>query len=114
MLITLLIRFLLGGLLVSLFAILGDMLRPKSFAGIFGAAPSVGLVSLGLAFATKSGADAALDGRSMLVGAVALCTYCLLASYLIWRRRWGALAASGTGLAVWPAVAFGLWALALR
>jgi hypothetical protein len=32
------VRFFLGGLVVSAFAMLGDILRPKSFAGLFGAA----------------------------------------------------------------------------
>ena len=44
------IRFLAGGLVVSLFAVAGDVLRPKSFAGLFGAAPSVALATLTLAF----------------------------------------------------------------
>jgi uncharacterized membrane protein (GlpM family) len=114
MVMTLLLRFLLGGLVVSAFAALGDMLQPKSFAGIFGAAPSVALASLGLAFATKGGADAALDGRSMQAGATALCVYCLLVSVLIWRRRWSALAATAIGTVVWLAAALTLWALALR
>ena len=35
---------------VSLFAVAGDVLRPKSFAGLFGAAPSVALATLTLAF----------------------------------------------------------------
>ena len=43
-----LIRFLAGGIVVSLFAILGDILRPKSFAGLFGTAPSVALATLTL------------------------------------------------------------------
>jgi hypothetical protein len=34
-------RFLAGGLTVVAFAALGDMVRPKSFAGQFGAAPSI-------------------------------------------------------------------------
>ena len=38
-----LIRFLVGGVVVSAFSMLGDLLRPKSFAGLFGAAPSVAL-----------------------------------------------------------------------
>ena len=42
-------RFLIGGVAVSLFAVLGDLLRPKSFAGLFGAAPSVALATLGVA-----------------------------------------------------------------
>ena len=43
------IRFLAGGVVVSAFAMLGDLLRPKSFAGLFGAAPSVALTTLGIA-----------------------------------------------------------------
>ena len=46
-----LLRFLAGELAVSIFALLGDVLRPKSFAGLFGAAPSVALATLALAFA---------------------------------------------------------------
>ena len=41
------IRFLIGGVVVSVFAIVGDVLKPKSFAGLFGAAPSVALATLG-------------------------------------------------------------------
>lgn len=33
------IRFVVGGSIVSAFAIIGDILKPKSFAGLFGAAP---------------------------------------------------------------------------
>jgi hypothetical protein len=32
------IRFIVGGVFVSAFAVLGDVLKPKSFAGLFGAA----------------------------------------------------------------------------
>ena len=35
--------------MVSAFAMLGDVLKPKSFAGLFGAAPSVALATLGIA-----------------------------------------------------------------
>jgi hypothetical protein len=41
-------RFLVGGTILSLFACLGDLLKPKSFAGLFGAAPSIALAMLGL------------------------------------------------------------------
>jgi hypothetical protein len=37
--IQILIRFLVGGAVVSVFALIGDVLKPKSFAGLFGAAP---------------------------------------------------------------------------
>src|SRR5690348_3957240 len=42
------IRFMVGGLFVSAFAVLGDVLKPKSFAGLFGASPSVALATLTL------------------------------------------------------------------
>ena len=40
----LVLRFVVGGLVVSLFTVIGDVLKPKSFAGLFGAAPSVALL----------------------------------------------------------------------
>jgi Protein of unknown function (DUF3147) len=49
-----LVRFVAGGVVVSLFAIVGDVLRPKSFAGLFGAAPSVALATLTLASGVKA------------------------------------------------------------
>jgi hypothetical protein len=41
-------RFLLGGALVSAFALFGDVVRPKRLAGLFAAAPSVALATLAL------------------------------------------------------------------
>jgi hypothetical protein len=69
------IRFVAGGMLVSAFAALGDMLRPKSFAGLFGAAPSVALATLGPAFWRQGGSYVAIEGRSMVLGAIALAAY---------------------------------------
>lgn len=43
------IRFLVCGAVVSAFVMLGDLLRPKSFGGLFAAAPSVALPTLGIA-----------------------------------------------------------------
>jgi Protein of unknown function (DUF3147) len=48
-----LIRFFVGGAVVSTFAILGDVVRPKSFAGIFGAPPPVVLATLALTLHTE-------------------------------------------------------------
>ena len=73
-----LIRFLVGGAVVSAFAILGDLLKPKSFAGLFGAAPSVALATLGLTIATEGPSYAATEARSMMAGAVALKPFSLL------------------------------------
>jgi hypothetical protein len=110
----LLVRFVLGGLLVSAFAVLGDLFRPKTFAGLFGAAPSVALVSFGLAFIAKGGSVAAIDGRSMVLGAVALAAYALLVGRLLLGGSQHTLLVTTSGLAVWFGVAFGLWAAWLR
>jgi hypothetical protein len=54
-------RFIVGGLVVSLFSVIGDVLRPKGFAGLFAAAPSVALATLSLVILTQ-GASYALRG----------------------------------------------------
>ena len=48
-----LLRFIIGGVVVSIFAALGEVLRPKSFAGLFGAAPSIALATLGLTIGSR-------------------------------------------------------------
>lgn len=55
------VRFLAGGLIVSAFAILSDILRPKSFAGLLGAAPSVALATLGIALVQHQSQCAAAE-----------------------------------------------------
>jgi hypothetical protein len=102
------IRFVAGGLLVSLFALLGDILRPKSFAGLFGAAPSIALVSLSLAFLKHGGGYVSIEGRSMILGAVAFAVYSLLVCQLLMRARSSARAATAMATVVWLAVALGL------
>ena len=69
------IRFLAGGIAVSLFSMTGDVLRPKSFAGLLGAAPSIALVTLALTISSKGLDDAQLEARSMMFGSVALGLY---------------------------------------
>jgi hypothetical protein len=108
------IRFVLGGLIVSAFAVIGDMLHPKSFAGIFGAAPSVALASLALAFPTKGIHDVTVDGHAMVLGAVALGAYSWVVARLLLRHRWNTIVATASSWLVWLAVAFGLWAITLR
>ena len=62
----LLLRFLFGGIIISGFAALGDIFRPKSFAGLFGAAPSIALATLGLTIAHSGRLYAAIEARSMI------------------------------------------------
>jgi hypothetical protein len=81
------VRFFAGGVVVSSFAILGDILRPKSFAGLFAAAPSVALATLGIAL-YQHGADyAALQSRAMTAGAIALAVYSVVVCHLLVRAR---------------------------
>jgi Protein of unknown function (DUF3147) len=107
------IRFAAGGLIVSAFAIVGDVLRPKSFAGLFGAAPSVALATLTLAIFKEGPNYVAIEGRSMALGAVAFFLYGFVVCQLLMRFRFSALAASSSALTVWLAAAFGLKQLLL-
>ncbi len=109
-----LIRFLVGGVVVSIFAVLGDVLKPKSFAGLFGAAPSVALATLGLTMVTEGMAYAALEGRSMIAGAIALFVYASVVSYIMMHRRARAKLLTLAGLVVWFVVTFGIWAVGLK
>ena len=110
----LIFRFVIGGLIVSLFAILGDLLKPKSFAGLFSAAPSVALATLGLTILTDGRLYAAQEGRSMIAGAAAFFMYSCLCIHLLVRYKWGVTAASVFSLLAWFVGAFGLWILVLK
>ncbi len=108
---TLLIRFLIGGIVVSLFAALGDVLRPKSFAGLFGAAPSIALATIGLTIHQDGKPYAALECRSMILGAVAFFAYALLVGWVLRRYKSHALFASLALIPTWFVVSLGLWFL---
>ena len=103
------LRFIIGGIVVSLFALLGDILQPKRFAGLFSAAPSVALATLGLTFLKQDDNYVSLEGRSMLVGAIALVGSSYLISYLIMRRQWHSLGAGSWAILAWFGMALGLW-----
>ena len=106
------VRFLVGGVVVSAFAMLGDMLRPKSFAGLFGAAPSVALATLGIAVYRHGAGYAAQQSWAMTAGAIALAVYGLVVGQLLIRARLRATPATLLSLVVWLIVAFGLFTLA--
>jgi uncharacterized membrane protein len=103
------IRFLLGGVVVSAFAILADVVRPKSFAGLFGAAPSVALATLAIAVVRHGVAYASTQSSAMIAGAVALAFYGVVVCHLLVRARMRALPATALGTAAWLFAAFGLW-----
>lgn len=93
------VRVLAGGALVVAFAMVSDMLRPKMFSGLFGAAPSVATASLlvsGLAM------GAAKDGRyatGMIAGAIGLVAYSLAAAPAV--KHLGSIGGSILAWAAW-------------
>ena len=101
------VRFVAGGLIVSAFAILGDVLRPKSFAGLFGAAPSIALATLTMATFKEGSAYVSIEGRSMILGAIALSLYCVVVCQLHMRFRFSAVTATGSSLVLWLVMTLG-------
>ena len=107
----LVVRFLIGGAVVSLFALLGDIVKPKSFAGIFGAAPSIALATLALTAITDGPGYAALEARSMIIGAIALAGYAAVSSRAMWKNVASVPVIAIAGLFGWLALALGGWLL---
>ncbi len=105
----LIVRFVVGGLVVSVFSFISDLFKPKTFAGLFGAAPSIALATLGLTVVKQGREYAAIEARSMIVGAIALMVYAATVSYLLLRFKFSALPVTLIMLLLWLSVASGLW-----
>jgi hypothetical protein len=108
------VRFLIGGTVVSGFALLGSLFKPTTFAGLFGAAPSVALATLTLAIWKEGTVYATVECRSMMAGALALCLYSILTSQLLSRYRISALWATLISMPLWFVTTLGLWRVLLR
>ena len=104
-------RFLIGGVIVSVFAAVAEVCRPKSFAGLFGAAPSVALTTLGIAIAQHGKDYAAIEARSMIFGAIAFLIYAAAASWILMRHKTRALPTTVGLLPLWLGTALALWFL---
>jgi hypothetical protein len=91
-----------GGLFVALFAVLGEMLQPKRFAGIFGASPAVALANLLIIALVKGDASARSAATGMIAGTIGLAVACAAAIPAV--RRWGALRGSAFLWGVWTLV----------
>src|SRR5579864_6981380 len=96
-----LIRFLVGGLVVSSFALIGDLLKPKSFAGLFGAAPSVALATLGLTAASEGARYAGNEAHSMMAGSIAFLVYASFVSWIMRHRKSKALWITIGSMPIW-------------
>lgn len=102
------VRFLVGGVVVSFFAVLAEMVRPKSFAGLFSAAPSIALATIGITIARHGVNYAAAESRSMVFGAIGFFCYASACSCLLMRKKVRALTATASLLWVWLGVSLGL------
>lgn len=109
-----LLRFIIGGTVVTFFALAGDVLKPKSFAGLLGAAPSVALATLSLAILKNGAFYAQTEARSMIFGGVAFFLYAWFVSWLLLRKKLPALAVTSSSILLWLAAAFSLWFVVLR
>ena len=107
-------RFVIGGAIVSFFAAIAEVCRPKSFAGLFGAAPSVALTTIGIAIAQHGKDYAATESRSMLFGAVGFLIYAAVASWILMRYKTRALATTSALLPLWLGASLALWFVASR
>lgn len=101
------LRGVAGGSLVVLFALMGEVVKPKAFAGLFAAAPSVALASLVITVMTDSSTKARQASVGMVIGGVGAAASCVIAVGAIPRLEalWGSVAA----VVGWLAVALGLY-----
>lgn len=93
---------------------IGDVVRPKSFAGLFGAAPSIALATIGLTIVENGTHYAGIEARSMILGAVGLFVYTSCVSWLLMRFKPASLIVTVSLMPIWLASSLGLWYLLAR
>lgn len=100
--------------MVAAFSFIGCLFSPKSFAGLFGAAPSVALATLLLTVSRSGSHYAAIETRSMIGGAIAFFLYAFCVSLILMTKRFSALSATVSSMTVWFGGAFILWLVWVR
>ena len=100
---TLAVKGCLGGTFVVVFAALSEPLKPKSFAGLFAAAPSIALAALVVTGITEGAHADQEQSLAMAFGAIAMIAYCAAAFVSV--ERFGALRGSVVAFAAWAAIA---------
>ena len=100
---TLALKGLAGGGLVVVFALLCEAVKPKRFAGLFGAAPAVALASLTIVLLTKPVHDAHENAIGMLAGCAGMAAYAAVVVALL--KRTGGKRASALAMGAWVLVA---------
>ena len=104
------VRGLAGGTLVVVFALIGEVVTPKAFSGLFSAAPSVAVASLAITIVAENPVKARQASIGMVVGSVAMAVCCILAATAI--PRIGSLRGSLAAWLGWTVADLGLyWAV---
>lgn len=80
-------KFLAGGTLVVLFALVSESFEPKRFAGLFSAAPSVLLASLMVTVVLEGTVPASASASGAVAGAVGLLVFALASSWAVYRFK---------------------------
>jgi uncharacterized membrane protein (GlpM family) len=106
------LKALIGGALVVVFALLGEVVKPRRLAGITSAAPSIALASLAITLLVSGVTSSRNLAMGMIAGAIALVAGSVVATHTV--RKYGALKGSVAATGVWCAVALALWAAILR
>lgn len=100
-------KFLVGGALVCVFALVSETWTPKRFSGLFSAAPSVLTAGLAVTLIAETASKAALNAEGAAAGAIGLVAFCLVATPLV--RRFKALRGSLLAVVAWLVVAMGAY-----
>jgi hypothetical protein len=106
------VRVLAGGALVVAFAMLGDALKPKMFAGLFGAAPSVATASLLVSGLAMGAAKDERYASGMIAGAIGLIVYSAAAALAV--RHLGSIFGTIVAWVAWIVPAAAVYLVFLR
>lgn len=87
--------------MVCAFSLIGEAVRPRRFAGLFGAAPSVALATLALTVNHSGTLVAATEARSMVLTGLGFVLYAYVVQRALAGGRWPASVVSLAALAVW-------------
>ncbi len=93
--------------MVVAFSLVGQVLQPKRFAGVFSAAPAVALASLLLTSLVKGSVTAIPQTIGMIIGSAAMILYCAVTLFAV--DRFHALVGSLAAWLAWFTVAGGLY-----
>jgi hypothetical protein len=80
-------KFLAGGAMVVLFALVSESFEPKRFAGLFSAAPSVLLASLIVTIVLEGTTPARESASGAVAGAVGLVAFALASAWAVYRFK---------------------------